>query len=146
MENSFHPAIPILPVRNLNDSIVYFREALGFSVDWIDPSIMASVSRQGCHFMLCEGDQGHSGTWAYIGIENVDALFEEFRKRNAKIRKEPTNYWWGYEMHIYDLDDNVIRFGSEKKKNVEMGIWLDMRGQQWRLNSDNKWEKVNSAD
>jgi catechol 2,3-dioxygenase-like lactoylglutathione lyase family enzyme len=109
--------IPILSVRSLPASIRYYVDVLGFKVDWggNDPSIMASVSRDGHAIMLCEGEQGHPGTWIWIGVENIDPLFEQLSASGLNFRLKPTNYSWAYEMRIEDPDGHVLRFGSEPK-------------------------------
>lgn len=66
---------PILRVRSLDVSTEYYATKLGFKVDWWVPGIMASVSRDRCGIMLCEGDQGHSGTWVWIGAGERRAVF-----------------------------------------------------------------------
>ncbi|NUM81679.1 VOC family protein [bacterium] len=128
---NFHAASPILPVNNLETSIQYYCDKLGFSLDWKEPEIMASVSRGPCNLMLCERDQGHVGTWVWIGVGNSEALYEEFKKTGAIIRNPPTNYYWALEMQIQDPDGNVLRFGSDRKEGEPYGPWLDMNGKSW---------------
>ncbi len=71
---------PILRVSRLPISLRYYVEVLGFGVDWghEDDSEMASVSRDGHSIMLCQGEQGQPGTWIWIGVEDIDPLFEQF--------------------------------------------------------------------
>ena len=106
---------PIFNVRSLRDSIVYYRESLGFKLDWEhgDPADFGSVSRDHANFFLCEGCQGTPGAWSMVFAPDVDQLHEEFRKNGALIRLQPTNMPWGMrELHVSDPDGNVIRFGS----------------------------------
>lgn len=106
--------IPILRVANMRRSLDYYSRVLGFDLDWGgDDEPMASVSRDGHSLMLCEGDQGNSGTWLWIGVHDVMPLYEEIRARGAMIKDEPTNYEWALEMRIEDPDGHVLRFGSE---------------------------------
>jgi len=44
-------------------------------------------------------------------------LYEDLRKTGARIRHPPSNYEWAYEMQIEDLDGNVLRIGSDPKKD-----------------------------
>lgn len=74
----FEGTAPILRVRSLQASIEYYEKALGFKVDWCHESVMASVGRDRCHLMLCEGDQGNPGTWVWIGVDDAEALFHEY--------------------------------------------------------------------
>lgn len=107
--------IPILNVRSLAASIRFYVDVLGFEVDWGDgdASIMASVSRDGQAIMLCQGSQGQPGTWIWIGVQDIEPLFELYRARGATFCQPPTNYPWAYEMRIADPDGHMLRFGSE---------------------------------
>jgi uncharacterized glyoxalase superfamily protein PhnB len=109
--------VPILRVAHLSASLRYYREVLGFLVDWGDEagSEMASVSRSGQAIMLCQGAQGHPGTWIWIGVDDVDPLFAEFRRKGARFLQPPTNRPWAYEMQVVDPDGHVLRFGSEPR-------------------------------
>ena len=71
--------------------------------------------------MLCQGDQGQPGTWIWIGVEDVDPLFQDYSTRGAKIRQRPINHPWAYEMQIEDPDGHVLRFGSEPKPDSPFG-------------------------
>ncbi len=126
-----YEAVPILPVRSLPDSLAYYLTVLGFTVDWQDPGIMVGVSRDRCSLMLCQGDQGHPGTWVWIGTGDIEPLFAEFRANGATIRQPPTDYPWAYEMHIEDPDGHVLRFGSDPRPGRPIGPWRDMHGTTW---------------
>ena len=56
----FSEATPVLPVRDLAASLVYYVRVLGFKLNWEYPTF-ASVSRDRCNLFLCEGDQGNPG-------------------------------------------------------------------------------------
>ena len=137
----FEGVTPILRVQSLSASIDYYVNVLGFKIDWHQPGIMASVSRNRCHMMLCEGDQGHPGTWVWIGVEDVERLVEEYSSKGAKIRHRPTNYEWAYEMQIEDPDGHVLRMGSEPKPDQPVGEWLDMRGDVWVTSPGGGWTR-----
>jgi catechol 2,3-dioxygenase-like lactoylglutathione lyase family enzyme len=112
------PAIPIFSVRSLRASQAYFRDVLGFKVDWEDgnPPDFGAVSRGHGVFFLCEGCQGNGGAWVMLFAEDVDRLYEEFRERDALIKMPPTNMPWKLrEMHVADPDGNVMRFASHGK-------------------------------
>lgn len=124
-----HPATPILRVKSLARSLRYYVARLGFAIDFEGP-VFASVSRGRATVFLAEGDQGHPGSWVWIGVGDVDALHAELRKKRAKIRQGPTNFSWAREIQVEDPDGNVLRFGSDSKKDVPYGPWLDMRGRK----------------
>lgn len=104
---------PILSVRTLKASQTYYRDVLGFKLDWEHgrPPTFASVSRGHGVLFMCEGCQGKPGAWVMIFAKDVDGLHREFGPRKAIIRMPPTNMPWGLrEMHVADPDGNVIRF------------------------------------
>ena len=53
---------------------IYVKQ-LGFSIDW-DEGGMASVTRDRCTIFLCEWEQGQRGTWAWIGVRDVEAFHQ----------------------------------------------------------------------
>ena len=138
--------IPILRVENTLASIDYYVNKLGFSVNFLSPDserpFFASIKRGRCEIFLCEGDQGHVGSWVWIDGVDVELLHDEFRTAGAKIRNPPTNYQWALEMQVEDLDGNVLRFGSEPKKDEPIGPWLDMDGNRWIRTPDGKHRKL----
>ncbi len=106
---------PILAVRSLKASQAYYRESLGFKLDWDygEPPDFGSVSRGDGVLFLCEGCQGAGGTWVFLFTRDVDRLHEEFRRNKAIINMPPTDMPWGLrEMQVADLDGNVMRFAS----------------------------------
>ncbi len=140
----FECVSPILPVADLQASLDYYGNVLAFKVNWHAPN-MASVSRGRCGLMLCEGEQGHPGTWVWVGIGDADLLYTEYCAKGAKIRHPPNNYSWAYEFQVFDLDGNVLRLGSDTKKDEPLGMWLDMDGVEWKTTADGKWVRVGVA-
>jgi len=128
--NTFGAAAPIFPVQSIAASLDYYVEALGFKVNW-QVEGFASVSRDRCCLFLCEKDQGHPGTWTWIGVNDTAALEMEYRRTGARIRHPGTNYPWAYEMQVEDPDGNILRFGSDPKKGEPFGLFMDMNGRLW---------------
>ena len=109
----FEGSQPILRVENMQASLRFYVDALGFeNVSWGTPEF-TSISRDGAAIYLCQGDQGKGGAWIWIGVEDVNKLHEELKDRGVTIRLAPTNYPWALEMHVEDPDGNVLRLGSE---------------------------------
>lgn len=108
--------IPILPVRDLACSIAFYTGPLGFKVDWggEEGSCICSVSRDGCAIMLWQRDTIAEPAWVWIGCED-DSLFETWRSNKVKVRQEPRNCPWAYEMKFEDLDGNVLWLGTEPR-------------------------------
>lgn len=139
---AFGGAAPIFRVASLSASLEYYVTVLGFIIDWEDSDNIASVSRDRCCIFLCEGDQGHAGSWVWIGVGDVEMLFEQLRAKGARVRHPPTNYTWAYEMQVEDLDGNVLRLGAESLKDRPLGEWLDMHGDAWVMAPGGGWTRV----
>jgi catechol 2,3-dioxygenase-like lactoylglutathione lyase family enzyme len=108
-------ARPIFNVKSLKASQTYYREALGFKLDWDhgEPADFGSVSRGDGQVFLCQGCQGIPGAWIMLFVRDVDKLHAELVERKAIIKMPPTNMPWGMrEMQVEDPDGNVMRFGS----------------------------------
>jgi catechol 2,3-dioxygenase-like lactoylglutathione lyase family enzyme len=139
---TFEGVIPILRVRDLAASLDHYVRVLGFRIDWHEPGVIASVSRGRCKVFLCQGDQGHPGAWAWVGVSDVGRLHDEYRRAGARIRHPPTNYPWAREMQIEDMDGNVLRIGSDNDPGQPFGEWLDMQGRRWARSSGGGWLPV----
>jgi catechol 2,3-dioxygenase-like lactoylglutathione lyase family enzyme len=130
---------PILRVANLDASIAYYLDQLGFHLQWRTGPV-ASLARDRAALMLCEGDQGHTGTWVWISAQDVDMLYTELGRRKARLRHPPTNYPWGSrECQVTDLDGHVLRFGSDLRPGEPMGEWRDGEGRVWLPQPDGGW-------
>jgi predicted enzyme related to lactoylglutathione lyase len=109
----FEGTQPILRVEDMQASLRFYVNVLGFkNAEW-GTDDFTSINRPGGAIYLCRGAQGRGEAWIWIGVEDVEALHRELKERGVEIRMEPTNYSWALEMHVEDPDGNVIRFGSE---------------------------------
>jgi hypothetical protein len=88
----FEHADPILNVRDMSVSLNYYVDLLGFKkADW-GSGAFTSVTRDNATIYLCQGGQGQPGTWVWIGVEDVAALYEEYKASGARILGQPENY------------------------------------------------------
>ncbi len=114
--------VPILLVRDVPASAAYFRERLGFEIDFLHgaPPFYGSVSRgNACLHLRCVHQPNFaelaareiSLILAAIEVSEVDGLFAEFTERGATFTQPPTKQsWGGTDFHVRDLDGNVISF------------------------------------
>jgi catechol 2,3-dioxygenase-like lactoylglutathione lyase family enzyme len=140
---AFGGVTPVLRVRNVKASEEYYTQRLGFKRDF-GVGGFVSVSRGMTHLFLCEGDQGNSGSWVWIDGVDVEKVYDELRASGAKIRHKPTNYPWALEMQVEDPDGNVLRIGSDPKKDEPTGEWLDMQGVRWSPLPEGGWKRVDN--
>jgi catechol 2,3-dioxygenase-like lactoylglutathione lyase family enzyme len=116
---------PSFIVKDLQTSITYYRERLGFQLDFQGPDdgpFWAGVSRDGIGIMLkavapdvlpCPNHTRHE--WAppdaHIYSMDPDALFEEFSRRGVSFVRELSfieEGLWGFA--ISDADGYVLTF------------------------------------
>ena len=116
---------PFFIVKDLQASIDFYRDRLGFQLDFQGPEggvFYASVSREGIAIFLKKigpdvlplpNSARHPwARWdAYIYANDPDALFHEFRERGVSFVQELSlidDGLWGFE--ITDADGYVIAF------------------------------------
>ena len=116
---------PFFIVKDLQTSIAFYCERLGFQLDFQGPEggvYYAGVSRDGIGIMLkailpdvlpCPNHTRHPwARWdAYIITVDPDTLFDEFRQRGVSFVKELSfidDGLWGFE--ITDGDGYVLAF------------------------------------
>jgi len=114
--------VPILSVRNVPASAAYFRDRLGFAIDFLygDPPFYGAVSRGEICLHLRFVKQPNfaelaarevSLILASVEVSDVQRLFDEFVERGAEIAQPPTRQsWGGTDCHVSDPDGNVISF------------------------------------
>ena len=115
-------AVPVILVVNVQASAEFFRDTLGFSIDFLHghPAFYGSVSRDGAclHLkfvhepVLAVGVKDRDGfITAFIEVENVKALYAEYVTAGAmfaqKLKKQA---WGGRDFVVRDADGNGIAF------------------------------------
>ncbi|HEX6751259.1 MAG TPA: VOC family protein [Longimicrobium sp.] len=112
-------AVPEIPVSDMEAALAYYKDCLGFSVDWggKDGGI-AGVSRGQCRIFLTDhpfrAQHGNSSpvvTWLNLDSKAaVDAQHEEWKVSGATIMSPPESKpWMLHEFTAVDLDGNVFR-------------------------------------
>ena len=83
----FENSAPILRVEDMQRSLHFYVDQLGFkNADWGGDDF-TSVNRDRAGIYLCRGDQGRGGAWVWIGVEDARRLHDELKARGVvKIR------------------------------------------------------------
>ncbi len=112
----FECSTPILRVENMQNSLHFYVDILGFTNAPWGTNDFTSVNRHGAGIYLCRQGQGRGGAWVWLGVDDVRKLHQELKARGVKILMAPTNFAWALEMQIEDPDGNVLRLGSEPEE------------------------------
>jgi predicted lactoylglutathione lyase len=119
MSFEFPGAVPEIPVSNLKKACAYYKDSLGFTIDWGDESggIMG-ISKGQCRMFLTDNDfreryrnAGPVLVWLNLDSrEQVDELHKLWSANQAKIVSAPESKSWGlHEFTAADLDGNLFR-------------------------------------
>jgi predicted lactoylglutathione lyase len=110
--------ISVLPVRDLERSIQFYTDTLGFKLDWRG-EVTASVTRDGHPIMLSQGITSEPPGWVWIGLRD-DLLFDSYRTKGVEVAQNPMNHTWAYEMKFKDIDGNILWLGTETRKELPL--------------------------
>ena len=117
-------AIPVLFRRDVGASAQFYRDQLGFVIDFLHghPPFYGAVMREGAilHLKFVHEPVFASGRvereeliMAFVSVDNIKALFAEYAAKNVSITQSLTKQaWGGTDIHVRDLDGNRIAFVS----------------------------------
>lgn len=109
----------VLAVRDLKKSASFYQEKLGFTSQWSGDG-WHFLQREECVIMLGECiddvsafETNNHSYFAYLDVEQVDALFFEFQAKAVDILSEPEDKPWGQrEFGIRTIDGHRIMIGE----------------------------------
>src|SRR5262245_66197057 len=103
MKSDFPAAVPEIPVSDINRAAAYYKNNLGFSIDWggVDGGI-AGISRGHCRMFLTNGAfREHYGNvgpmliWLYIDRkEAVNELYHKWARTKGNVVYIPAAKPW----------------------------------------------------
>jgi predicted lactoylglutathione lyase len=112
-------AVPEIPIRSMGTALPYYRERLGFVVDWKNEDLgLAGLSRGDCRIFLASerfrqgyGNEGPVLIWLNMtSMSTVDELYREWLISGATIKSAPLLKDFGlYEFVGTDPDGNHFR-------------------------------------
>ena len=112
---AFENVVPILRVEDMVAALHFYVDLLGFTKAPWGNDDFTQVSRDSSCIYLARGDQGQGHAWAWVGVSDVEPLYQYCLAKGITIRLPPTNFSWALEMRIEDPDGNVLRMGSDPK-------------------------------
>jgi uncharacterized glyoxalase superfamily protein PhnB len=127
------PFCPEVPVTDLTAGLAYYRDRLGFTVDWADESLgLAGLSRGDARVFMSSADYR---TWLgnkapivlWLNLDDraaVDALHRSWAEAGVEVESAPAaKPYFLYEFFARDPDGNMLRifydFGWEERAATE---------------------------
>ena len=115
---------PQFLVDDLDRAIAYYRDKLGFALDFAYESFYASVSRDGYAIHLKDapkvvGDREHRKQHehldAYVSVTGVREMFSELEGRGAHVIKPLEERPWAcVDFYVEDIDGYILCFSEPK--------------------------------
>lgn len=113
---------PQFLVPDLERAVAYYRDRLGFTLDFIYESFYASVSRDGFAIHLKHGPRlageaefrkEHEHLDAHIAVSGVRGLFDELQGRGATVVKPLEKQAWDcLDFYVEDADGYLLCFSE----------------------------------
>lgn len=119
--SKFHRAGPHLPVRNLKETLPYYRNSLGFYDEWTFGEKDGGIRRDDMRLLFGEdpehlaqinSDSRHLPILWFVG--NIREVFEEFQTRGVNIVDALREHPYGLtEFAFVDINGYYIRVAEQ---------------------------------
>jgi len=100
-------AVPVLPANDVDETVGFWRDALGFSEVFRSPEY-GIVERDGTavHFFSSEIDPLENDAGCRLGVDQVDRYHEDYREHVcSELEAKP---WGTREFAVFDPNRNLI--------------------------------------
>ena len=111
--------VPVLQVADLERSLTFYRDRLGFDLEFVYEGFYASVIRDGCRVHLNrsappERDQEAFETAGHLdacfGVEDAEALAKVLASSGAVFSVKLRSMPYGKEFYVRDPDGYILGF------------------------------------
>jgi predicted lactoylglutathione lyase len=119
MNADFPGAVPEIPVSHIDKAAGYYKNSLGFNLDWGDEAGgIAGISKGQCRMFITNpafrqmyGNAGPVLVWLNLGSrEEVNELYQVWSRSHARVVSPPESKPWKlHEFTFADLDGNLLR-------------------------------------
>ncbi len=115
---SIKRTVPVLKVDDMHAARQFYCDMLGFQelfrnqpTEHANPAYVGYRRDTAVLDVSSFSGDGVSGVVVNLVVEDVDALFAEFKSRGVQISLPPVDQTWGVrEMHLEDPSGNKLRF------------------------------------
>jgi len=128
MEEDFPGAVPEIPVSDIDPALAYYKDQLGFTIDWkSDGDGIAGISKGSCRMFLTDGgfreSRGNAApilVWLNLNSkQEVDDQYEAWRRSHARLVSRPESKPWKlHEFTVADLDGNLFRVFYDFSRDI----------------------------
>lgn len=119
-QKKFHKLTPFVPVRDLRETLNYYRDTFGFSEEWT-LGTDGGIRRDDLRMIFCQdpdyireiNNDLHQFTLIWF-VDNVDEIYKEYKEeRRIKIIQEIENKPWRIrEFGVHDNNGYLIRISE----------------------------------
>ena len=117
--SNFSHAATVFPVSNMEESITFYTQKLGFKLDfqWGTPVSYVVLNRGGVSIHLTQKEDAFQASTnhcaLYIFVHDIDTLYKEYQEHNVNIKSELGDR--DYKMRDFDIitpEGYIITFGN----------------------------------
>jgi uncharacterized glyoxalase superfamily protein PhnB len=115
----FHKIVPSLPVKNIQVTLDYYCNVLGFSEPWTwgNPVKDGGCTRDHLNMLFWQNEELANrcvGLGLMLYVTGIDEIYEEWMKKGIPIAAALHNYEYGIrEFAIVDCNGYYLRIASE---------------------------------
>jgi len=103
---------PQLPVRDVREAQVWYRDVLGFRIAWVWEESYGAVYNGRAEIFFNLEEPPIIPCCCFVRVASADATLEVYRERGAEIVEEIASHPWGMrEFTLADLNGHRLRIG-----------------------------------
>lgn len=120
-DKKFHNIVPFIPVRDLYETIDYYKSKLGFYNEWFWEDSDAGICRNDMFLLFTKNPEyvmqindEHKHFELMWFVDAIDEVYREFKNNEVKIVSEPKDEPWGQrEFAFMDINGYYIRVAEQ---------------------------------
>jgi len=110
-------AVPVLPALNLPETILFYKNKLGFAADHHGDHVTMENKGIRLHFFECKDKYLCQNSGCYIYVNNIEDLYSRLSALdiihpNGKLEEKT---WGMKEFSVIDNNGNLLRFGEDTR-------------------------------
>lgn len=111
---------PVLPVRDVAKAQAFYRDVLGFRIDWIERDEVGCVSNGAISVFLKKAASTPAPHELVWNTTDADRVLDIYRANGATIVEDIETRSWGMrEFVVQDLDGHCMRVGHVDESNAD---------------------------